>query len=176
MVVGGESALITNGTTASRGCGGYGLLGVACPSTTFCEGVGGGLWIFGTSYQGRPCSYYGYLGGLCTVRPVGVPEGGLNGIACPGVTTCVGVGYPDLVLPIINGTPGSAMTSAASVLRGIACPDITACEAVGENTIQPILKGVPAFPFVIPQTISLLGVACPSATSCVAVGTNSLGM
>ena len=61
----------------------------------------------------------------------------LLGIACPSATTCEAVGTSPgtpshgVVVPIVNGTPGSVqVVPSAQSLTGAACQSVTTCEAV----------------------------------------------
>lgn len=85
----------------------------------------------------------------------GVPGGvTLLGVACPSASTCQAVGGnnsgQEVVVPIINGTPGSAQpVPGTTLLAGVACASATTCVAVGDNSpssqgvVVPIINGTP---------------------------------
>src|SRR5947209_2490491 len=58
----------------------------------------------------------------------------LNGLACPGTTTCFAVGASGTILNTIDGSSWSSQTSGTTNnLNSIACPDATTCFAVGNS-------------------------------------------
>jgi hypothetical protein len=128
---------------------------------------------------------------------------GLSAIACSGSKTCLAVGHvetgtePDaegVVVPIVNGKPGSAELVQGTVnLSAITCPSASTCIAVGDEDVSymgssPIFSvgevvtitngslGVPQEssppdPWLAsPNELFLYGVACTKVSSCVAVG------
>jgi peptidoglycan/xylan/chitin deacetylase (PgdA/CDA1 family) len=115
--------------------------------------------------------------------------GELYGVACSDTTTCVAVGgvstasgtseqcCQGVVVPIINGSPGTAqVVSGTSWLYGVDCPTTATCEAVGvygdsQGEVVPITNGVPGSSQAVTGA-PLHSVACPTATNCEAVGNN----
>ena len=149
---------------------------VACGSATSCVAVGGtGIGSVVTIDSGTP-------GTLQTVT--GTED--LGAVACANASTCLGLGaeFPDVevVVPIVNGTAGTAETLPGPTveLNFVACPSATSCIAVGADHSGGV--AVPLSPSGTPGTVQpvagtsdLEGVACLSATSCIAVGAGSSG-
>ncbi len=143
------------------------LNGVACPSATTCVAVGDSAVVTITN------------GTVSAPQAVSGTNLDLLGVACPTATTCVAVGenasFQGMVVPITNGTPGTAVVVPGTVgLEGVACPSATTCIAVGfgSGVVVPITNGTPGTPQAVPGAPFLFGVACPSATTCIAVGNN----
>ncbi len=152
------------------------LFGVACPTATLCEAVGGnssGQGVVVAITNGTPGS------------PQAVPGSNeLAGVACPSATVCDAVGANSsqgVVVAITNGMPGSAQTvpgtqGPGAGLEGVACPSITTCEAVGQTSASgqgvavAITNGTPGSAQAVPGTSQLNAVACSGATICEAVG------
>ena len=107
----------------------------------------------------------------------------LWGIACPSATTCEAVGTnfwnQGVVLPIVNGTPGSTqVVSSTSQLHGATCASPSICEAVGEyppGVVVPIVNGTAGSVHQVSGTTDLSNVACTGTTACEAVGSSSIG-
>jgi peptidoglycan/xylan/chitin deacetylase (PgdA/CDA1 family) len=139
-----------------------GLSGVACPTATTCEAVGGGVAVPITN--GTPG----------TAQPA--PG---SAVACPTATTCEAVGG-NVAVPITNGVPGSARYVPTGGmdsfnLYGVACPTATTCEAVGDGgwpassqqgVTVPITNGTPGAVQAMAGSSRLFGVACPTAGMC----------
>jgi RHS repeat-associated protein len=184
---------ITDGTPGAAqvvpGVGGVitWLRAVACSSATTCEAVGD----FYPSQGGKELVVVpitnGTPGTAQVVPGVGGVFASLDAVACSSATTCVAVGgtsnFPqswNVVVPITNGTPGTAqLVPGFNGLGGVACPSATTCEAVGSvdglngGVVVPITNGTPGSPQLVPGTFGILNaVACPSATTCVAVGSD----
>jgi hypothetical protein len=185
---------------------------VACGSPTSCIAVG--QYLATTGYQAvvAPITA-GVLGPATEVTlPQGFATTGqhaqLNAITCVSATSCMAVGeYNDatgqtiMVVPITNGVPGVATSSAlpagailnytqTAFLGSVACPSTTSCDAVGEFLTAagtepltvPITNGVagttddPQLPsgyLMTNQDSYLNSVSCQSQTTCLAVGTYS---
>ena len=97
------------------------------------------------------------------------------------VGTSPGTPSHGVVVPIVNGTPGSPVAvSGTGELYGMACPTVTTCEAVGTNSLNqgvvvPIINGTPGSAQVVPGTVYFNSVACPSASTCEAAGWSKTG-
>jgi len=160
--------------------------GVACSSATTCvvvSDLGGNAHPQGV---GAVVPVINGIPGAAHIMP-GTDGFTLAGVACPSATTCQAVGFDyaskgsnpilkGVVVPIINGTPGTAQVINRNTLFGVACSSATTCLAVGANTstgvMVPITHGLAGSPAVIPGTELLQGAAC-SSTTCLAVGENS---
>jgi hypothetical protein len=86
----------------------------------------------------------------------------LVSVSCSATTTCEAVGSGGAVLPITNGTAGTAQATGMSSISGIACASAATCYAVGDSSVgtisavdaptmslacspnQPLLVGQPA--------------------------------
>lgn len=153
------------------------LEGVACPSASTCEAVGAN-----PSGVGVAVSITDDIPGV----PKPSPETALRGVACASTSACVAVGIShstggsDVVVPILNGVPGTPHVVVGTYgLRGVACPSSSRCQAVGagklEGVVVPIVNGVPGTPTVASGSVDLAGVTCPSASTCEAVGASPSG-
>lgn len=163
------------------------LGGIACSSATFCRVVGGydtpaGSGIVGTLTDGK-------------VKLEGVAQSlGVFGIACPGSSGCVIVGYggpplysTGLTAVLRNGQVTKAHQLASTVLTAVACPGASSsCVAVGYREppgahgplggdVVRVTNDVPGKPMKVAGVSQLWGVACPSAGHCVAVGYHGQG-
>jgi Bacterial Ig-like domain (group 3) len=108
----------------------------------------------------------------------------LSGVACVNGSACVVVGqsttHLDVVVPVTNGTPGSAVVGSEHVrLRRIACVSAASCVAVGggggppgKGVVVPITNGVPGAAQPVSGTGVLTDVACDSSGACEASGLN----
>jgi peptidoglycan/xylan/chitin deacetylase (PgdA/CDA1 family) len=179
VAVMGSAAPASAGATVQE-VPGYALLGVACPTATTCEAVGGN-----NSQQEVVVPITNGIPG--SAQPVsGTTE--LAGVACASATTCVAVGNNSpsnqaVVVPITNGAPGNAVAVPGALdLFGVACPTATTCLAVGrspsdQGVVVPISNGTPGSAQAAPGTWGAAGaldsVSCLTATTCVAVGGSS---
>jgi hypothetical protein len=108
----------------------------------------------------------------------------LSGVACVSSSACLAVGlsttHLDVVVPVTNGTPGSALVGSEHVqLRRIACVSAASCVAVGggggppgKGVVVPITNGVPGAAQPVSGTGTLTDVACDSSGACEASGFN----
>lgn len=114
----------------------------------------------------------------------------LSDVACPGVGSCVGVGYSydsQIDKPLIETLSNGAWTASdhaagagVSQLNGIACPAQGSCVAVGEDN-TPVVATLSdgtwtAAGLPLPgdaagsKNAELLDVDCPAAGTCIATG------
>ena len=130
------------------------------------------------------------LGGTAVARaspPAPMPVPGtltLSGVACVSGSACLAVGqsttHLDVVVPVTNGTPGSAVVGSEHVqLHRIACVNVGSCVAVGgggeppgKGIVVPITNGVPGAAQSVSGTGALTDVACDSGGACEASGFN----
>jgi hypothetical protein len=172
------------------------LSGVACPTASYCVGVGnysnssGGLTLAeawnGTRWSVQP-----------TPNPAGGTFGGLAAVSCTAATACVAVGsYNNGTAAVTlaeawNGTSWTIQPTpnpsgaGFSTLAGVSCFTAFACTAVGSSydgsnfvTLAEAWDGtkwsIQSTPNPAGATSStLLGVACPTANYCTAVGSSS---
>jgi peptidoglycan/xylan/chitin deacetylase (PgdA/CDA1 family) len=138
---------IINGTPGSAQVvpGTAALSGMVCPTATTCEAVGSD-----SSGQGVVVPITSGTPGTAQAVP---GTAWLTGVACQTATTCVAVGKKNspganalgtqgVLVPIINGTPGSAEVVPGTVeLNGVACPSATTCEAAGTSKISGVYNG-----------------------------------
>ena len=107
---------------------------------------------------------------------------GLSKVACPTVTTCVGVAGGSVV-SISNGWTGASQSVPdGATIDGVGCADATVCYVVGNSFATPsvpysgivalVTDGTPSTAQRVPGTSELFDVACTSATTCVAVGSD----
>ena len=171
---------------------GNGLFGaVSCPTTSVCTAVGlhvreSGLGV--TLAERRS-------GGIWTVQstpnPAGAAASALNGVSCPSVSACTGVGQfvtksgaQRTLAERWNGrvwriqpTPNPA-GSPKSTLFAVACPAADSCTAVGTSNSQLLVERWDGARWRIPpvpvptgaQFSELNAVTCTAAASCIAVG------
>jgi hypothetical protein len=149
-----------------------------------------GLAAFARAWARRPASravpVAAILAGVATLGMTAVMASAgseIQGIACPTLSNCVGVGLAaggGFVVPVINGTRGSVMSIPGSdALSSISCPTATRCVAVGSAsgndggvlvTLSRSTSHTWAFGSVQHVAAVLNGVACPAVSRCVAVG------
>jgi hypothetical protein len=165
------------------------VYGLACPSSTYCVGVGK----FGAET--------GYAAAISTIQNgsntsniavSGTANDLLNGVACMSATACVAVGGPQpggaatgaIVVPIANGVPQSPISvPGVDNLSQIDCHSTTTCYAIGTSGGNPLVVTVtmsgagqiemlsqPADPSLHD---TLLGIACKTSQLCLAVGYRS---
>ncbi len=112
----------------------------------------------------------------------------LDGVACPGPSTCLAVGGYDnrsgVVLPLSqqwNGKAWSAVQTPGSdfsELADVSCPDTSNCMAVGTSRYGTLAESwngtawtiVPSPAPTGANSSDLISVSCPNSTSCAAVG------
>jgi len=134
---------ITNGTpgVARLAPATAGFNAIACASASTCQTLGY------TVTAGQTASVVvaitdGTPGSPLVIKGVRL---GL-GIACAGAATCevVGFGPTGVVVPIVNGTPGTAheLPGGTTGLDRIACPTAFTCQAVGDTGSYPDGTGV----------------------------------
>jgi hypothetical protein len=183
------------------------LNGVSCASQTSCLAVG--AYVDGQGYEplaipiasGSPGTPVG------PVLPLGAKttsqSATLNSVSCAPSDACVAVGsYDDshgseaLVVPITDGSPGTAYTSSLpagaktssqeATFNQISCAPAGACLAVGDYEdatvggsplAVPVTNGVPGAPITVPLPAGqatfggdLDSVSCVATSVCVAAG------
>jgi hypothetical protein len=123
--------------TDSGGYGGYGLLSVACPSTTYCVAVDGR----GRAFEGNPAST-----GSWTINPIGGATS-LGGVFCTSPSQCVAV---DSFGRAFVGSPGPTNSLTVSLAgagtgsvtgNGISCP--STCSASEPTGTMVTLTATP---------------------------------
>ncbi|HEX4491553.1 MAG TPA: hypothetical protein VH914_10140 [Acidimicrobiia bacterium] len=157
------------------------MLGVSCPTATFCMAVGQSGGTAAAKWDGTEWST------VPTVDPSGTFADWLTDISCVSSDFCVAVGErfssqagndPTLI-ETWNGTSWSltdtsALTSEGG-LNGVACTSTTACVAVGGGPIAALWDGVQWTASTVPAPSAFGGdledISCPSPSACVAVGT-----
>jgi len=125
------------------------------------------------------------VAGASPPAPMPVPGTlSLGGVACVSGSACLAVGqsttHLDAVVPVTNGTPGSAVVGSEHVqLRRIACVSAASCVAVGggggptgKGVVVPITNGIPGAAQPVAGTGVLTDVACDSGGACEASGFN----
>ena len=131
---------------AAAGSGFNQLVGVACPTSSFCVSVG-----FQNSGAGLDSLIEQWNGSTWTVAS-GVPADHtqLDGVSCAGPSFCMAVGgYGTALSYLWNGTTWSAEDvpippgTTFSNLGAVSCPTINVCEAVGVGDIvsTPVVFG-----------------------------------
>jgi hypothetical protein len=171
------------------------LYGVACPSSTDCEAVGGNMYGAGTGYVALAEQWNGTTWAPQTMPWVtGSSDIFLNAVACASSADCEAVGgyYNGSNVGVTlaedwNGTTWAPQATpnptgaTYSDLTGVACPSPTDCEAVGSyynssGVLVSLAEGLNATTWALQASPNptvggeLTGVACPSPTDCEAVG------
>jgi hypothetical protein len=161
------------------------LVGVSCPSASFC--VAAGTETFSSSPEQALVETWN--GAAWSVAPIPEPTGmsALSSLSCPSVSFCMAMGGGDIgpLVEVWNGTswsldPGPNAVAGAS-LGGLACASSSACYAVGyvpansggDLTVVEAWNGSTwsSLPSASPSPNSfLLGATCVATTSCTAVG------
>jgi Phosphoesterase family len=177
-----EGVLVTivNGqpTTVKTEPAWYGLYGISCPTATTCEAVG-----YDTADIADAVTTI--TNGVPTA-PTEVTGGGewLNAISCPTATECYAAGlvnYNPSIVPIVNGTPGAAVTvPGAWYVNGIDCTSAGNCVVVGENSTEEgivgtLVNGAAGTTQNVAGTEYLYGVGCTQGASCVLAGASQVG-
>ncbi len=169
------------------------IYGLSCPDTSTCYATdiyahvikttdGGATW----EWQQTPITTpYAPV-----VAETGGPNpwGGMTGISCPSVTTCVGVGIYATVTgqtnpipdpPIVTTTDGGATwtrqvsgTGTGNFLQAVSClPGTTTCTAVGRGGKIVTTTNLTTWTAATSNTTSYLNsVLCLSTSFCIAVG------
>lgn len=166
------------------------LLGVSCPTSSFCEGVGtatnGTGLAFGATISGNSWTI------ASQTLPPGVNVSELSSVACISSSQCYAVGYGIAgstrsgVMFAFNGTSWSTVTTAGvDMMISIACPSSTACIVDANNTATPVPAPV-LYTFNIgtstftpaslsPNPSTLTQIACGPLTSGLCVVTGAAG-
>jgi hypothetical protein len=170
------------------------FVGVACPTSTQCLGVGSNTH----ATVGESAALNGSTGALSSGQSaqstLGI--GPISSVACVSATLCLGVGSNGsgvgqaVSLNPVTGAVTTSQTaqtfSSTGLLGGVACPSATRCLAVGSNAdnsegavvpLDPATGMIPGgFSIQTPAGVgSLNTVACASATQCLAVGADTSG-
>ncbi len=166
------------------------LLGISCPTSSVCEGVGTGTGGTGLAFGVSIAS------GTWTITvqtlPTGVNISQLSSVSCPSTSSCYAVGYGvsgatrSGVMLSYNGTAWSKVTTSGVELIGsIACPSTTTCELTTNNTTTPVPAPVlytfntstSAFTTVTlsPAASTLSQVTCGTTTAGLCVLTGTVG-
>jgi Tfp pilus assembly protein PilV len=186
----GEILVTTNGTswTPVSVTGLTRLLGISCPTTSMCEGVGTGTGGTGIAFGVSIAS------GTWTIAaqtlPAGVNISQLSSVWCTSATSCYAVGYGVTggtrsgVMLSYNGSAWSKVTTSGVELIGsIACPTATTCVLTTNNTTAPVPSPVlyafntstSVFSTVTlspaPTTLSQVTCGTTTANLCVLTGT-----
>jgi len=197
----------SGGATRSTGAGAtlpvghaYGLTafldGVACPTPTRCETVGGDMFLGGPgeiavlSAVQAPSATVPPANPktdivLAPARPSVLADLALQAVACRSETDCQAVGYDlqtspyvGVVVPAGGDRPGlPQVVPGAGQLAGVACPSASVCVTAGigyngdalVGEVATITNGVAA-PARPTMADDLSALACPTAASCTAVG------
>jgi len=190
---GGEANAGGPGISAPQAfSGSVGLTSIACVDAGTCYVIGNGTG----SSQGTLFTLTD--GAVTNQQPLGqIGTNGWKDIACWSGGTCYAIGVDSsvpprsLVLPIVNGTPGTGQTLESGVYLGggvaggIACGPSGACYAVGggdggsggpAGVIVPLLNGRVGKATSVPGTSYLFDIDCPTADTCYAVGNCSGGV
>ncbi len=143
---------------------------IACITTSECTAVGGSSNLKttdGTSWNPQ-------------IAPAGLDS--LSSVSCPGVNTCLAVGFANSVPSIVGTQDGTTWTTleqpAASSLSSISCAKATNCVASGialgggGTSLRTVDLSTWTAPTLIPTGTQLNSLACPIETTCIAVGTN----
>ncbi len=198
-VMAGTAAAVTAATPAQASTPHNELSAVWCASPSRCVAVG----VSGPSNENPVAGHP--LAEIWNVRrwtavpvrlPAGATGGGLTGLSCVRLTSCVAVGYwgngftGHELAESWNGktwTPSEPPATAGefTTLLGVSCPSARGCIAVGQYEVNAN-TGLPAAvverwngakwtqvkpPVPGGLSFSLFGsVSCPSPTQCVAVG------
>ncbi len=170
--------------------------GTSCPTSTFCEAVGGAT---GASKVTSAMAEQ-WNGASWTVQSIGTPadlnDSSLSSVSCPSVNFCIaaGSGRKDLgpfraFIRTWNGTTWSSQSvvvprgTERDTLNGVSCASATSCLAVGQYTkgtddygLSEKWNGTRWTPHPVPSPAGYPGtelnsLSCASITSCVAVGT-----
>jgi hypothetical protein len=166
------------------------LLGIACPTTSSCEGVG-------TSTTGTGMAFgVTIVSGTWTITTQALPSGlatsQLSSVSCTSATSCYAVGYGvsggtrSGVMLSYNGTTWSTVaTSGVELIGSIACPTAATCVLTANNTTAPVPAPVvytfntstSAFtPVTLSPTPSTLSqVTCGSSVSGLCILTGTVG-
>lgn len=172
------------------------LLGVSCPATTACTGVG--LYADGREHQ--PIAEF-WNGSSWMVEAVPTPPGPYNSfssVSCVSATACMAVGASNSGVPLSATWDGTSWTlqtvptpadSQATYLSSVSCVSSAMCVAVGSFTdelgatkalaelwngsswsLQGAVAPIPAGSTNNDADSELEGIDCVNATECVAVG------
>jgi hypothetical protein len=163
------------------------LQGVACPTSSFCVGVG-----IQNSSTGFDSLIEQWNGSTWSVAS-GIPadHGSLSGVSCAGPTFCLAVGGESTALSYLwNGSSWAAESvplppgTTFSILGTVSCPAINLCEAFGAGDVigTPEVFGEQwngsswslTSAAIVPfsgQAITPYGMDCVSASDCLTVGT-----
>ena len=149
---------------------------IACPTSTQCDALTAGTSDTSgvvTIVNGSPSA----VRALSGVDPAA--------IACSSASTCYVTGVSNtvvgsVVVPIVNGVPGSPETLPASSDQdldpysiscvGTQCWIVGADEANSGGFITPVTNGTPGTAVADPSVAELSDISCVTATSCVGVG------
>ena len=181
------SASTWTNANAAPASGANELDAVACPTSSFCVGVG-----IQNSSTGFDSLIEQWNGSTWSVAS-GIPtdHSSLAGVSCAGPTFCLAVGGASSALSYMwNGSTWSAQSvplpagTTFSVLGAVSCPAINLCEAFGAGDIVGTpevfgeqwngsswsLVSAATVPFA-GQAITPYGMDCVSASDCITVGT-----
>lgn len=177
---------------------GGGLLGISCPTSSFCTAVGGYYPTAGPE-QTLEESWNGSSWSVQDApQPAGSTGAELAGVSCPSASVCAAVGHyvessgPVTLSEIWDGTNWSIQTTpnptgtGEAFLYAVSCGSSDSCQAVGQYSGQGGLLSLAEGwdgnswtiePTPITKTLSsgssptdLLGVSCISQNACTAVG------
>jgi hypothetical protein len=179
----------------SEGNAGEAMLGVSCPSSTFCTAVGkANSKPFAETWNGSAWS----LGSAS--NPSGATSAVLEGVSCSSSTFCMATGsfhesggLEKTLAERWNGSAWSVLSSpnpgeaefgfGLLILNAVSCPSSTSCNAVGSylsksletKTLAEIWNGtawsLQSSPNPTGSTSNpLVGVSCSSSTACTSVG------
>lgn len=179
------------------------MLGVSCPSSTFCLAVGEAA---GKAVAER------WNGSAWSLAPVPLPTGATSGklasVSCPAVDSCFAAGYsaekPGAEKPLVESWNGSAWSIVAvpspadvqgsAPLTSISCLSPRACFAAGSYVAKaesgapietkPLVESLTGTKWTV-QTAApatgfkfsgFAGISCTSAIACTAVGAKSTAL
>jgi hypothetical protein len=147
--------------------------------------VGGTNDLFGIACESIDCEAVGQAGGNGVVVPIDqgsvgapaeVPGQVLDAISCADATTCEAAGDPDVLVQVVDGTPGAPVkVNGATALRAISCSQSGACEAIGSAAGGSVVVTVEGGTVTATESFDHLAgewesIACPTTDECLAVG------
>ena len=148
------------------------LLGVSCPTTTFCVAVG---LHPSPSDPSTPEGDVVYYNGTSWSKPVELAgTSGIVAVSCASVTWCMAAGGTTTGQPVaftFNGKRWSDAAVPADYVQSLSCPSARFCAAAEENEDLQYFHGTTwSTPFAAAgSSADLLTVSCSSTTYCLAV-------
>lgn len=162
------------------------MLGMSCPTTSFCVATGAGNTIAtSTNPTGGAADWsVAFVGAGTLPTPEGVsPARQIRGVDCTSPALCVGVSFEGLIYTSTNPGGGAGAWTVTDIdppgpnthMSGVSCPSPSFCAAAADKgriiTSTNPLGGAGAWTITeLGQTLRLRAISCTSPAFCVAVG------